>query len=271
MTGEYPFDPPLLSAPILPTMPSYTWPAIPTGCTWPMPYGTDSCTATINLDQWNPNTSNIITSNNVTVKLYWNKPSYGVDGCYTTVGTGTTTGTIYHVQDASWTTNHMGPTWSSTTGAPAYVTISDNQYRRSQIRAAIRRRHQPLITSSKRPVGTAVDVREQRARATLCRLIGTQSYQRFLASGFISVRSPRSGKVYQIFPGHGITKVYQHGKLQERLCVVLNGGFPPTDSLIVRYLMILNDEKDFRARAVSHHVPPHTDTSNGRNAMALAG
>ena len=52
---------------------------------------------------------------------------------------------------------------------------------------------------------------------------------------------------------------YRDGKKTECLCVVLQGGFPPTDSLIMRYLMILNDENGFRALANKQsiaHVAP---------------
>jgi hypothetical protein len=59
---------------------------------------------------------------------------------------------------------------------------------------------------------------------------------------------------YQIFPGHGITAVYDRGIMVERLCVVLAGKFPPTDSIIMRYLLILNDENEFRKLAIPHGV-----------------
>ena len=65
---------------------------------------------------------------------------------------------------------------------------------------------------------------------------------------------PISGLSYQIFPAHGITNVYCDGLQVERLCVVLRGDFPPTDSLIMRYLVILNDENRFRGYAIKHNV-----------------
>tara|TARA_Y100000034_G_C6761153_1_gene339025 strand:- start:415 stop:753 length:339 start_codon:yes stop_codon:yes gene_type:complete len=78
-----------------------------------------------------------------------------------------------------------------------------------------------------------------------------QKFRAFLKNGFISVRA-KSGKVYQIFPGHDITCVFEQGKMIERLCVVLKGNFPPTDQLIVRYLILLNDEEKFRSIAVKN-------------------
>jgi len=47
-----------------------------------------------------------------------------------------------------------------------------------------------------------------------------------------------------------MTKVYSSGQLVEKLCIVLKGRFPPTDSVIMRYLMVLNNEDKFREKAV---------------------
>jgi hypothetical protein len=40
----------------------------------------------------------------------------------------------------------------------------------------------------------------------------------------------------------------------DRLCVVLQGSFPATDSLIMRFLLITNNEEQFRGFAVKHYV-----------------
>jgi hypothetical protein len=104
-------------------------------------------------------------------------------------------------------------------------------------------------------LGQTTDIRETRARETLKRVLGDDKFKRFLKHGFVSVRA-KSGLVYQIFPAHGITNVYRDGEHIERLCVVLRGSFPPTDSLIMRYLLILNDERDFRKHAIEHKVYP---------------
>ena len=58
-----------------------------------------------------------------------------------------------------------------------------------------------------------------------------------------------SGRVYQIFAGHDVTRVYEDGKLIERLCVVLNGDYPPSDSILMRYVLVLSDEATFRRLA----------------------
>ena len=122
-----------------------------------------------------------------------------------------------------------------------------------RMREIIQARHAPLILTSRKPILTPQDEREIRARETLLRVIGEDKFQKFLKDGFVSVRA-KSGLVYQIFPGHGITAVYKDGDQIERLCVVLKGDFPPTDSLIMRYLIILNDEARFRSYAIKHQI-----------------
>lgn len=112
--------------------------------------------------------------------------------------------------------------------------------------------------TKRKPLPIPADIREQRARETLRRVIGDQKYINFIKNGFISVKG-RSGLVYQIFTGHGITHVFDQGNLVDRLCVVLNGGFPPTDSLIMRYLLILNNESQFRKLAIKHSIKHWSD------------
>jgi hypothetical protein len=122
-----------------------------------------------------------------------------------------------------------------------------------RIREIIQSRCAPVYVKNRNVLGKPYDIREVRARETLRRVIGEDKYRGFLTRGFVSARA-KSGLTYQIFPGHGITKVYNNGKMVEKLCVVLSGDFPPTDSLIVRFLMILNNEDNFRSYAVRHRV-----------------
>lgn len=121
-----------------------------------------------------------------------------------------------------------------------------------RMRQMIRDRMAPTIRM-RRALPTPGDIREERARETLRRILGEQSFRKFLRDGFITVVA-KSGLTYRIFPGHGITEVYDRGIMVERLCVVLKGNFPPTDSLIMRYLLILNDEGEFSEYAVKHAV-----------------
>jgi len=43
-----------------------------------------------------------------------------------------------------------------------------------------------------------------------------------------------------------MTRVWKNGEFVEKLCVVLQGNYPPTDAIIMRFLLILNDEEEFR-------------------------
>jgi hypothetical protein len=144
-------------------------------------------------------------------------------------------------RDYVWENNwNNRDTWTAPVVPP--ISLSD------RFRQIIQSRQSPLFIPSRTPIKTAAEEREMRARQTLCRMLGDDGFRRFLRNGFVSVRA-NSGKVYQIYPGHGMTVVYDRGTPIEKLCVVLRGDFTPTDSLITRYVMILHDEADFRALA----------------------
>ncbi|MFA5766526.1 MAG: hypothetical protein WC919_01205 [Candidatus Paceibacterota bacterium] len=132
-------------------------------------------------------------------------------------------------------------TWSAEPMAPP-IPLSD------RFRQILQSRQAPLFITSRTPIKAAAEEREMRARQTLRKILGDDGFQRFLRNGFVSVRA-NSGKVYQIYPGHGMTVVYDRGTPIEKLCVVLRGDFTPTDSLITRYVMILHDEAHFRTLA----------------------
>jgi hypothetical protein len=123
-----------------------------------------------------------------------------------------------------------------------------------RFRQILQSRQAPLFIPSRTPIKAIAEEREMRARQTLRRILGDDGFQRFLRNGFVSVRA-NSGKVYQIYPGHGMTVVYDRGTPIEKLCVVLRGDFTPTDSLITRYVMILHDEASFRSLANVFSAP----------------
>lgn len=126
--------------------------------------------------------------------------------------------------------------------SPPQLTVSE------QFRQILQSRQTPAFILSRTPVKIATELREKRARETLRRILGDEKFQKFIRNGFVSVQG-KSGRIYQIYPGHGMTVVYNHGTPIEKLCVVLDGNFTPTDSLITRYIMILHDEDQFRSFA----------------------
>ena len=130
--------------------------------------------------------------------------------------------------------------------------LGDARKPADRLREIIQQRCGPHIITSK-SISRTQDIREIRARETLRRVLGDKQFMNFMKKGFVSVKA-KSGLIYQIFPGHGITNVYNNGKKIERLCVVFSRSFADTDSLIMRYLLILNNEERFRSLAISHGV-----------------
>jgi hypothetical protein len=128
---------------------------------------------------------------------------------------------------------------------------------REQLRRAMAQRLAPAIHVLRKAL-TPAEEQETRARGTLRRVVGDEKFQRYLCCGFVTVRNPRNGLTYQCFPGHGGVKVWKDGKMVESWCVFLQGNFPPTDQLITRYLMVLNNPDQLRAIA---------NVSQGRNPM----
>lgn len=126
-----------------------------------------------------------------------------------------------------------------------------------RLRGIIRHRVAPtmIIRHNPLPDNLTIDLRERRARQTLRRMLGDRQYYLFRRKGFISLLG-KSGLVYQIFPGREFTRVYCKGKQIESLCVIFNADYPPTDSLIMRLVLILNDESIFRKMA-NVHQPQH--------------
>jgi len=108
---------------------------------------------------------------------------------------------------------------------------------------------------------------EKRARETLKEIIGEQRFNRYLKHGFLTLKG-QSGLIYQIFPGQQMTQAWKNGQLLERLCVVfVDSSLPPTDSVIMRMLSILDSEEEFRKRA---NVFPIADCSYITNNQCLA-
>jgi hypothetical protein len=146
--------------------------------------------------------------------------------------------TVFTRTNTNWTiTNREVFDWIPTAADPA-----------SRLKQIIRDRMAPAFIRDRDHIRSIAPPAEIAARETLRRVVGEDKFRRFLCRGYISVKA-KSGLVYQIFPGHGTTKVYRNGEPVETLCVVMKGSFPPTDELIMRFLLILNDEADFRAHA----------------------
>lgn len=121
-----------------------------------------------------------------------------------------------------------------------------------RMREILQSRQAPAVIVRHTPVQRTTDQREIRARQTLRRLIGIEAYNRYLCKGFITYKG--LSRVYQIFPGHKFVQVWENKKRVESMCVVLTGDFPPTDSVIMRFLLIKESEEKFRTIANVHPI-----------------
>ena len=118
-----------------------------------------------------------------------------------------------------------------------------------QIRQQLRQKLVPQILIRRFGIGHTGKDSEKKAREALRAIIGDQRFQRYLKHGFITVKG-QSGLVYQIFPGHTMTRVWRNGQPVEKLCVVFcDSSVPPTDSVIMRLLMVLDSEEEFRQKS----------------------
>ena len=146
-----------------------------------------------------------------------------------------------------WGDNEWKTTTTFTDPAP-YLYKDLRKTPQQKLQEIIKTRHAPAIHRRK-ALNHTKDIREQRARQTLKQIIGEKQYRAYLRFGFVSICA-KSGLVYQL-PGNSShrVKVFRNGQFIENLCVYLKGHFPPTDQLIVEYLMILNNEQEFRSLA----------------------
>jgi hypothetical protein len=101
-----------------------------------------------------------------------------------------------------------------------------------------------ILTRRKRSGLGRCDAAEQKARDLLMRFIGIKRFRRYMRDGFIT-HIAKSGRTYQIFPSHGHTMVRENGKVVEKLCLCVN-GLPPTDSVVMRLLLLQHSEDTFR-------------------------
>lgn len=118
---------------------------------------------------------------------------------------------------------------------------------------------------------------EQRARALLRDMIGTEAYMNYMKRGFITTKG-RSGTIYRISGGHNRVVSYvkwPSGKLEEHeaFCIVFKtANLPFTDGVIMRKLIVEHDE--FSLRKMSNVSNVQRGSSNiymgGQNLVLVA-
>lgn len=100
---------------------------------------------------------------------------------------------------------------------------------------------------------------EETARGLLFRMIGPGAFRAYLKNGFVSYKAD-SGRIYQIYPGMDMCRVWKNGEPVEKLCLIFQDpGLPPTDAVIMRLLMLDNNEQEFCRMAIKHSFNPPRD------------
>ena len=129
-----------------------------------------------------------------------------------------------------------------------------------QFRAKIKGNLRPSIEATN---GYLMDLNndpaERRARQLLSDLISREEFRRYLVRGFIMVKG-RSGLLYKIYGGYKQMVSYKQdpsGKYEpfESYCIVFrNSKLPATDWVIMRKLIIDNEEFKLHQLAVVHRM-----------------
>ena len=134
-------------------------------------------------------------------------------------------------------------------GGCGYGEYSNPQTPKEAKRAALRFKIRTALRSKMvaHHLPTPSNDEEQRARKLLLSLIGQERYRLYLKRGFV-VEQGKSGLKYKIKPGHSMVEVLHPKKSGEffkfrSLCIQPKvSGLPPTDSVIMRIMLVRHDE-----------------------------
>jgi len=89
-------------------------------------------------------------------------------------------------------------------------------------------------------------VSEQRAEVLLRDVLTSSQYHQLRRRGYIDVPSPtRTSRVYRIPRSRDQVRVYEDGRLIERLCVQSIEPMPSGDIVVMHKLMIEGNEADY--------------------------
>jgi hypothetical protein len=146
------------------------------------------------------------------------------------------------------------------TGSNLWFGINGGNYaprktKEEELRDRLRANLQPEIVTRNRSLwGIEPTDEEIRARTLLLELIGKTAFQRYMRRGFIMVQG-RSGTMYKVSGGNVMIVSYikdAQGKMtpHEKFCVIFSyANLPHTDGVIMRKLIIENDEFSLRKRS----------------------
>lgn len=152
------------------------------------------------------------------------------------------TGTAIYNTGINITVSNNYITWVN----PALLMEPEERERymkREKLRANLR------VNIRARGTGIPSDVpeNEQAALELVREMVSEEQFRRYLKHGFVMVRGA-SGDMYQVFRGHGHTRVWRNGVFVEEVCVQIRHAHkcPPSDYVLARMMMIENDEQAFR-------------------------
>lgn len=189
------------------------------------------------------------------INSYINPSSGGASSAITSIGYNTFTGNN-SISSYSTATNSMYVR-TDNSGNIIYIDSVGTfapMSKKDELRERIRRNLNSGPAILKTRAGRPVSTEEQRARNLLRRIIGERKYALFLRKGFLTAYG-KTGLVYQIPMGSGMIACYHPSKkgkykLFQRICVqFVDHALPPTDALIMRKLLIENDEVELRKRS----------------------
>lgn len=179
-------------------------------------------------------------------RVRWNEFQIAVDQSFfyakTDGSTGNSTTLNINTNTATGITVNYEP-FINITGADIPLQVFE---RRRKPRYSIPRRNR----TSLRPGAE----NEEKARRLLQRLIGFRRFARYIRDGFVAHKG-KSGRIFQVYPGHTHMKVWEQGEHIESWCLCIKDGkVPPTDSVVMRLLMLEHSEDQYRELSnVSNH------------------
>jgi len=171
---------------------------------------------------------------------------------------------IYLKKPVTYYSNIIISTDNSSSIALPFTAEQEKALKKQEFRNRIRRQLAPEA----RPENEGLlrcnnDPAELKARGLLRELVGEKAFRDYLRRGFISVKG-KSGLFYRIFGGtrhmtsyakHDDGKFYPH----EDICVVFcDRNLPLTDGVVMRLLLVENDEFALRRLANVRAMRPQT-------------
>lgn len=139
---------------------------------------------------------------------------------------------------------------------------SAKMQKRIDFQNRIRQQLVPNIIANRSGIGRELETAEERrARALLQEMISPKEYRNYLRTGFLTVHG-RSGMIYRVSGLHKMMRCYVRGpdgkyKAVEDLCIIFKSDFnslPYTDWVLMRKILIENDEFGMRKIAISHKI-----------------